>query len=125
MFIIDKIAIYRTAIGIAIGTVFILIWLSLGVGIIGSDGEPANLMYFIVISIGVIGSIFSRLKPQGMALTLIAMAIAQAVIALIAVFAGLGVPWSGPMEILLLNSFFIVMFLASAWLFSKANALSS
>lgn len=37
---------YRTALAVAIVTALLLIWLSLGVGIIGRDGDPANRMYF-------------------------------------------------------------------------------
>jgi len=36
--------------------------------------------------------------------------------------AKLGLPYSGPMELLLLNGFFIVAFLVAAWLFRRAAA---
>ena len=45
---------YRSAVGIALGAAVILVWLSLGVGIIGADGDPANLMYFGVLAVGII-----------------------------------------------------------------------
>ena len=32
----------------------------------------------------------------------------------------LSLPWSGPLEILGLNGFFVVMFLVSGWLFQRA-----
>ena len=48
------------------------------------------------------------------------MALAQAVVAVIALSAGLGLPWSGPAEIALLNGFFIAMFAGSGWLFRRA-----
>ena len=111
---------YRSAIGIALTAAFILIWLSLGVGIIGKDGDPANLMYFGVIAVGIIGAIIARLQPHGMARALVATAIAQALVAVIALIAGLGLPWSGPAEILALNGFFITLFAGSAWLFRRA-----
>jgi hypothetical protein len=44
---------YRAAIGVALAAAFILVWLSIGVGIIGKDGEPANLMYFGVLAVGI------------------------------------------------------------------------
>lgn len=43
-----------------------------------------------------------------------------AAIAVIAVIGGLGRPWSGPAEILILNAFFVGTFAASAWLFRRA-----
>lgn len=111
---------YRSAIGVAIASAFILAWMSLGVGIIGQDGDPANLMYFGVLAVGTIGAIVARLKPRGMARALFATAIAQALVAAIALIAGLGLPWSGPAEILGLNGFFIALFAGSAWLFQRA-----
>ncbi len=111
---------YRSAAGMALTAAFILIWLSLGVGIIGKDGDPANLMYFGVLAVGIIGAILARLQPLGMARTMFAMALAQALVALIALVARLGLPWSGPAEILILNGFFVALFAGSAWLFQRA-----
>jgi hypothetical protein len=111
---------YRAAIGIALVTACILVWLSLGVGIIGKDGDPANRMYFGVLAVGIIGALIARFRPLGMARALFAMALAQALVAAIALIAGLGLPWSGPAEIVLLNAFFVAMFAGSAWLFRRA-----
>jgi hypothetical protein len=111
---------YQSATCVALAAAITLVWLSLGVGIIGRDGDPANLMYFGVLGVGIIGAIAARLQPCGMARALFATALAQAVVAAIAVIAGLGLPWSGPAEILLLNGFFIAAFAGSAWLFRRA-----
>ena len=114
---------YRWAVGVGLAAALILVWLSLGVGIIGQDGDPANLMYFGVLAIGAVGTLVARFRPHGMARALFATAIAQAAVALFAVAAGLGLPWSGPAEILLLNAFFVAMFVGSAWLFRRSGAL--
>ena len=111
---------HRLAIGGSLVVTLMLIWLSLGVGIIGADGDPANLMYFVVVAIGIIGAIITRLKSSGMARVLLAMAYVQALIAAIAIFAKMGLPYSGPLEILLLNGFFVVAFVVAAWLFRRA-----
>lgn len=108
---------YRIAIGLTLVASCLLIWLSLGIGIIGADGDPANMMYFGVIAIGVIGAAISRLQPLGMAYSLFSMALAQALVAVIALTLGLGLPYSGPAEIILLNGFFVAMFAVSGWLF--------
>jgi hypothetical protein len=34
---------------------------------------------------------------------------------------GLGSPWSGPAEILILNGSFVALFVGSAWLFQNAG----
>ena len=39
---------------------------------------------------------------------------------MIALGAGLVSPWTGPLEIVLLNGFFVALFLGSAWLFRRA-----
>ena len=111
---------YRLAAGLAVVTMLLLIWLSLGVGIIGRDGDPANLMYFGVVAIGIAGGLIARFRPHGLARAMLAAAIAQAVIAAIAVFGGLGRPWSGPLELIGLNGFFIAMFVGAALLFRRA-----
>ena len=111
---------YRAASGVALAAAFILVWLSLGVGIIGKDGDPANLMYFGVLAVGSIGATIARLQPRGMARALFATALAQVLVTAIALIAGLGLPWSGPAEILVLNGFFIALFVGSAWLFRRA-----
>jgi hypothetical protein len=111
---------YRLAIGVALATACILVWLSLGVGIIGKDGDPANRMYFGVVAVGILGALFARFRPLGMARALFAMALAQALVAAIALIARLGLPWSGPAEIVLLNAFFVAMFAGSALLFRRA-----
>jgi hypothetical protein len=111
---------YRFAIGVALAAAFILVWLNLAVGVIGKEGDPANLMYIGVLAVGIIGSIIARFRPQGMAFVLLATAIAQAMVAVIALVAGLGSPWSGPAEIWMLNGFFVALFVGSAWLFRRA-----
>jgi len=113
---------YGLAIAATLAAAFMLVWLSLGVGIIGADGDPANLMYFGVIAVGIIGALIARLQAQGMSRVLIIMAGIQALIAVIAIVAKLGHPFSGPLELLLLNGFFVALFLGSAWLFRRAAA---
>lgn len=113
-------SIYRLALGLAILAALMLVWLSLGVGIIGQDGDPANAMYFGVIAVGLVGALVARFRAGGMARALVAMALAQAAIALIALIGGLGRPYSGPLELTLLNGFFVAMFGGAAWLFRRA-----
>ena len=116
----DEKNLYRLAIAVAVVSAFLLAWLSLGVGIIGKDGDPANLMYFGVLALGILGAIFTRFRPRGMACTLFVMAVAQAGVAIIAIVGGLGHPWSGFLELVLLNGFFVAAFLVSALLFHRS-----
>ncbi len=113
---------YRFALALAAGASFLLIWVSMSVGLIGADGDPVNVMYFGVVAIGGVGTLVARRQPRGMARTLVAMAGGQAIVAAIALFGGLGRPWSGPLEIVLSNAFFAALFIWSAWLFRRADA---
>ena len=111
---------YQFAVGVALAAAFILVWSSLGVGVIGADGDPANLMYFGVIAVGIVGAIVARFRPRGMARAMFATALAQALVAVIALIFGLGSPFSPPAEILALNGFFVALFVGSALLFRYA-----
>jgi hypothetical protein len=51
---------------------------------------------------------------------LLATALAQALVAVIALVYGLGGPASGPLEVVALNAFFAALFVGSAWLFRRA-----
>ena len=112
--------VYRLALTVALVATVLLVWLSLGVGIIGADGDRANLMYFGVLAVGIFGAAIARLRAEGMARALVAMALAQALVAAIALILGLGQPYSPPLELLGLNGFFIAMFAGSAGLFRQA-----
>ena len=112
-------AAYRAAVGVALGTALILVWAMGAVGILGSEDNPANLMYLGVLAVGIIGALLARFRPGGMTRALLATALAQALVAGVALVAGLG-GRSGPAEIVALNGFFVAMFTGSAWLFWHA-----
>ena len=112
---------YRAGLALALGTTFILIWLALGVGILGADGDRANAMYAGVLLVGIIGSVAARFHAAGMSRTLVAMATAQAIVTVIALLAGVQRSGVSPIaEIVGLNGFFIALFLGAAWLFRRA-----
>jgi len=112
---------YRAAVGVAVVAAFILIWINLAVGIIGSEGNPANLMYGGVLAVGILGALIVRFQPHGMARALAATALAQGLVGVIALIAGLGsteANWPG--AVVFLTGFFAALWLVSAWLFRKA-----
>jgi hypothetical protein len=112
---------YRSAVGIALAAAFMLVWLMGAVGIIGVEGDRADLMYFGVLAVGIVGAILARFHPHGMARALFATALAQGLVAVIALIAGKHQnPVTSLPELLGLNGFFVVMFLGSAWLFLHA-----
>jgi hypothetical protein len=111
---------YRAAVGVAVAAALMLVWMNLAVGLIGSEDNPANLMYVGVLAVGIIGALIARFEPHRMACALFATAFAQAWVAVIALIAGLGYPGSGPLEILVLNGAFVALCVGSAWLFRRA-----
>jgi hypothetical protein len=113
---------YRFAFGVALAAAFILVWLTGAVGIIGSEDNNANVMYFGVLAVGIVGAIVARFRPHGMARALFATALAQALVSVIALIITLGSPGSPPgvLGVLILNGSFVGLFVGSAWLFREA-----
>ena len=107
---------YRAAVGLALAAAFLLVWLNLAVGIVGTENDPFNLMFGGVLAVGIIGAVVARFRPDGMARALFATALTQALVAVIALVAGSGLTepiWP-------LTGFFGALWLGSAWLFRKA-----
>ena len=113
-------AAHRAAVGLALGSALLLGWVNAAVGIIGSEDNEANLMYVGVFAVGVTGAIIARFKPEGMARALFATALAQTLVAVIALVGRMGTPFSGPLEIVAINGFFVALFVGSGLLFRKA-----
>lgn len=112
---------YRLAAAVALAAAFLMIWSNAAAGIIGDEGNPANLMFGGVLLAGIIGTLVARARPAGMARAMIATALAQVAVAIIAIVAGLGggdLSW--PRDIVMITGFFTALWLASAWLFGKA-----
>jgi hypothetical protein len=108
----DSVA-YRAAAGIAIVTAFLTVWVNLAAGMLGSERNPANLLFGGVLAIGLVGALVARLRPQGMARAMHATAAAQAAMALYALFGGYA-------EVTLHVALFAIPWLVSAQLFRKA-----
>lgn len=116
---------YRFAVGLAVGTAFILTWVNLAVEIIGDD-NPANLMYFGVPIVGIIVAAIASFRPHGMARALFATALAQALVPVIAlvIWSPQVRSWSpGVLRVFGLNAFFVMLFFASALLFRRASGV--
>lgn len=104
---------YRAAVGIAIVTAFLTIWVNGAVGMLGSEDNPANLLFGAVLAIALIGVVIARSRPRGMALAMEATALAQAAMALYALVGGYA-------EVVLHVGCFVIPWLLSAQLFRKA-----
>ncbi|MDN4163951.1 hypothetical protein QWY31_00480 [Cytophagales bacterium LB-30] len=114
--------IHRIAAAWAIGSTFLLIWVNLAVGLIGSGPHWGNYMYLGVLVVGLLGLIFSNFSTQGLERALYAMTGSVVVIALIALLAGAeSFPGSSVKEIIGVNTFFAMLFAVGGILFRYAG----
>ena len=113
---------YRAAVAVALAGAVLLVWLVGAVGVIGETGDRADLMYGAVLGIGAVGALAARFRPLGMARALLATALAQALVAVIALMAGRHQdPVTSVPELLGINGLFVALFAGSAWLFRRAG----
>lgn len=107
---------YRIAFAFGFIGMFLLGWVSGAVGIIGSENNPSNLLYWGVPAVIVIGSLISRFKSRGMAYTMFASAFVQFLIPIVALIISKEVSWgnAGVVGVFLINIFFVLLFLISA-----------
>lgn len=105
---------YMVAAGVAAATAFLMTWVNLAVGIVGNENNSANLIFFGVVAIAMIGAALARLESLGMARAMAATASAQVATSAIAFASGEG---RGAMLI----GVFVAMWLMSAELFRKAS----
>ena len=107
----------RAGFGLAIAGSLLLLWANGAVGLTDSD---ADAFYLVVVIFAVLGSFFVRFRPQGMARTMFLTAIAQALVGIVALIAGMVPPFNSPFEILGIACFFGALFVGSALLFKRA-----
>lgn len=103
---------YRVAVGIAVAAALLVVWMQ---GAVATEDDSPGLIFFGVLVVGIIGAIIARFRPLGMARALFATAVAQALVAVIAMIA-----WKQYFEISILNGFFIALWIGSALLFRRA-----
>ncbi len=116
---------YRLAAVVAVAAAFVLVWVNLAVGIIGSENNPANRMFAGVLVVAVFGAMLARFRSLGMARAMVATAITQILVAAVAIVSDLGpdtAKW--PWDLVFLTTFFTSLWLVSARLFRVA-ALTS
>ena len=114
---------YRAGATIALVTTFLLIWVNLAVGFIGSEDNPANLMYLGVLLVGMSGAFVARFEAAGMARALASAAVVHAAIGVLAFTSGMGATEPpGPIKLFVLNAVWVASWSFSSWLFRRAAA---
>ena len=121
---------YRLGIGLALAAGFLLVWLNGAVGLIGSEHNPANLLYAGVLAVAASGALLARFRPLGMARVMTAAAVAQGAVPLLALLiwrpwvATADEPWNTA-QVLGVTGLFVVLWLGAALLFRRAEAAAA
>jgi hypothetical protein len=112
---------YKVGAGLAVFASFLLVWVNLAVGIIGSEDNPMNALYLGVIAIAFFGAIISKFQAHGMARTMLVAAVAQMVVPLIALMVNRPDFDPGVVQVFYLNAAFALIWATSALLFKSAT----
>ena len=112
---------YRAGVAVAVATAFLTVWINGAVGMIGSEGNPANIAFLVVILLAVAGSIAARFEAEGMARAMYVAASGQLAIATFALIyrLGAGEPPYFP-AVPALVAMFAAPWIASGLLFRRA-----
>jgi hypothetical protein len=112
---------YRIGAGLAVLASVLLVWINGAVGIIGSEDNPANLLYIGVILAAFVGGVASRFHAGGLSLAMVSAAGLQMVIGILAVLRNWGAGSENwPRPVIVLSGIFCLIWLASAALFRRA-----
>lgn len=111
---------YKAAAALAIVGAFLLVWINGAVGIIGDS--DINMLYALVVLTLFIGTLVARFKPEGMARTLFAAALVQALIPIVAFIINTPDLSLGVLQVFILNAFWVVLFIGSGLLFRHAGS---
>jgi hypothetical protein len=113
---------YRTAVAIALLANLLVVWVNLAVGIVGSEHNPLNQLFFLALLIGIAIACIARFRAAGMARAMLASGISLLIAFAIASMSRAdeshvhhGIELAG-------TSIFAALFFASAWLFRRAAA---
>lgn len=107
---------YKAGVGVALVTGLVLGWFNM---IHVADSEnPANLVYYSVLAVGLVGAWLAHLEARGMARTLFTMA---ALLALIAVVLPSGAPPDLARNMAVSHGILVALLTASGLLFRQAS----
>lgn len=112
---------YRVAASLALAATFLLVWINAAVGIIGNEQDDINMLYGGVLAVGWLGAIVARFRAAGLVRAMVAAALAQIAVPVIAAMVEPGAtsPVWRP-EVPVLTGFFAALWLLSAGLFRTA-----
>ena len=111
---------YRGGVMIAVAAAFLIVWINGAVGIIGSEDNPANLMFGAVLAVALLGSVIALFRASGMALAMYAAAAVEIGVGAIALAGRMGDGPAYPWDVIGSTVVLTGMWLVSGLLFRMA-----
>ncbi|OON67129.1 hypothetical protein [Hymenobacter sp. CRA2] len=115
---------YRLGVGAALAAAFLLVMVNGAVGIIGSEHNPVNLLFATVLLIVIVGAAMARLRPLGMARTMVVAALAQLLVPAVGLLIWHMDFTADVRKGLVANLLFVGLWAGAAVLFRRANGSS-
>lgn len=116
------ITVHRLGLAVALFAALVQIWMNLAVGIVGSEDNPVNMGFFMVVATAAACAFTARLRADGMARAMLATAGVQALLGLAVATAPSTViaDSKGPLGVLVLSGGFTALWLLAAFLFQRS-----
>lgn len=111
---------YRAGVAVALFGYLLVVWVNLAVGIVGSEHNPANQLFFLALLVGIAGAGVARLRAAGMAYSMLATGASLLIAFAIAVAGPTDEPVVNHSVELVGTSIFAALLLGAAWLFRRA-----
>ena len=111
---------YRAGAALALLGTFLTIWANLAVGIVGSEDNPPNTLFFIALLLGIIMACVGRFRAKGMSLATLITAASLGIAFVFAVMQPTDEPFVPHIREAFGTGIFAAVFLASSALFRKA-----
>jgi hypothetical protein len=120
--------VYRLAVGVAVAAGLLLVWANLAVGLVGTEDNPANLLYGGVLAVALLGTVGARFRPLGMSRAMYGAALTYVVVTAIALFiwpptAATAEHAVGLPSVLVANAAFAGLWVVAGWLFRRAGTI--
>jgi hypothetical protein len=116
---------YRGGSALALLGMFLTIWANLAVGIVGSEHNANNVLFFGALLTGILGACVARFGATGMAYAMVATATALEVAFAIAVSGPTDEPFVPHVREFIGTTIFAALFVGSAALFRRAGQAQS
>ena len=115
----------RAAFAVAVLGGFSMVWANLAVGLVGDGFNPANAMFMGIPLAAAVGTLLVRFRTARMARVMLVVAALHALVGVVAVVGGWGLPVNGPLHTVGVTLFFMAHWLLSALLFRLAASTRS